>query len=93
MKSNCEVRPGNYSGPVRALTLVTALCALVAAGCGSGAGEEAVPVTTPTETLASPEASSRPPAPAIDGVSLEGEPISLADSRGQPVLVNVWSSW
>ena len=93
MKSDREVRLGNYSGSVRALTVVAALCALVAAGCGGGTGEEAAQGTTPTETLASPEASSRPPAPAIDGVSLEGKPISLADSRGQPVLVNVWSSW
>ena len=34
-----------------------------------------------------------PPAPALAGVTLEGKRLSLADFRGRPVLVNVWSSW
>lgn len=91
MNSRGAAREDNYSGPVRALTLVAALCTLVAAGCGSEAGEKAV--APATETITSAEASGRPPAPAIDGVSLEGEPISLADFQGQAVFVNVWSSW
>jgi peroxiredoxin len=47
----------------------------------------------PVETAPPPEAASRPPAPAIEGESLDGEPISLADYRGRAVFVNVWSSW
>jgi peroxiredoxin len=43
--------------------------------------------TEPTTTL------TRKQAPAIEGTSVEGEPISLADFRGQAVLINVWSSW
>jgi cytochrome oxidase Cu insertion factor (SCO1/SenC/PrrC family) len=74
---------------MRALSLVAFLCALVAVGCGSGTGEEAAP--PPTATSSDP--SSRRPAPDIEGVSLEGERISLGDFRGRPVLVNVWSSW
>ncbi|MEX0851595.1 MAG: hypothetical protein WD015_08810 [Gaiellaceae bacterium] len=80
---------------MRALTLVAALCALVLAGCGSGTDEEAVaPTTSAAETAPPPpDASGRPPAPAVEGTSLDGEPLSLADYRGRPVFVNVWSSW
>ena len=49
--------------------------------------------TPPAETTPPAEAADRPPAPAIEGVSLEGERISLADFRGKEVFVNVWSSW
>lgn len=38
-------------------------------------------------------AASRPKAPAISGVTLEGKKVSLAQLRGRPVLINVWSSW
>jgi hypothetical protein len=37
--------------------------------------------------------ASRPAAPPIEGTTLDGERISLADFRGKPVFVNVWSSW
>jgi cytochrome oxidase Cu insertion factor (SCO1/SenC/PrrC family) len=76
---------------MRALGLLLALCALVAAGCGGGtATEEAAP---PAETTPPAEAAERAPAPPIEGISLDGERISLADLRGKPVFVNVWSSW
>jgi hypothetical protein len=80
---------------VRALGYLLALGALAAAGCGGGATmEEAAPTATTAATLPPPPANaSRPPAPAIEGESLDGERISLADFRGQPVFVNVWSSW
>ena len=38
-------------------------------------------------------AASRPKAPAIAGLTLEGKKVSLAQFRGRPVLINVWSSW
>jgi hypothetical protein len=75
---------------MRGLGLLLALCALVAAGCGGSAMEEAVP---PAETTPRADAADRPPAPRIEGVSLDGERMSLADFRGEPVFVNVWSSW
>jgi len=79
---------------VRALTFVATLCALVVVGCGGERGDEtSAPAATPTETAASPDASNRPLAPAIEGVSLDGERLALADFRGRPVFVNVWSSW
>lgn len=33
------------------------------------------------------------PAPEIDLVSIDGEPVSLASLRGRPVLVNFWATW
>lgn len=38
-------------------------------------------------------APKRELAPAIEGVTIDGERIALADFRGRPVFVNVWSSW
>lgn len=38
-------------------------------------------------------AAPRPKAPAIAGLTLEGKRITLAQFRGRPVLINVWSSW
>lgn len=79
---------------MRSFVLVASICALVAAGCGGGTGEEAAPQAPASmETGQSPDASSRQPAPVIDGVSLTGERLSLGDHRGRPVLINVWSSW
>ena len=76
---------------MRALGFLLALSALAAAGCGgSSAMEEATPTTTATTPATD---TSRPAAPAIEGTSLDGERISLAELRGRPVFVNVWSSW
>jgi len=33
------------------------------------------------------------PAPAIEVVSVEGQPISLEDYRGKPLLIHFWASW
>lgn len=60
--------------------VLSALAALAVAGCG-GAEESAPPGQT---TRAAPE---------IEGISLDGERLSLEDFRGRPVFVNVWSSW
>jgi thiol-disulfide isomerase/thioredoxin len=75
---------------VRGLLLVAAVCALVA-GCGGESDERAMPAA-PAET-APADAAQRPAVPALDGVDLDGERISLADLRDRPVLINVWSSW
>jgi hypothetical protein len=76
---------------MRALGFLLALCALVTAACGGGTGmEEAIP---PAESTAPADVARRPPAPPIEGTTLDGDRISLADFRGRPVFVNVWSSW
>jgi thiol-disulfide isomerase/thioredoxin len=38
-------------------------------------------------------AASRSAAPSIAGTTLDGKQLSLADYRGQVVVVNVWGSW
>jgi thiol-disulfide isomerase/thioredoxin len=35
----------------------------------------------------------RPLAPALAGTTLEGEPLDVADYRGQVVVLNFWASW
>lgn len=37
-----------------------------------------------------PGIALRQPAPAIDGLTIDGEPFSLASLRGRPVIVNFW---
>jgi cytochrome c biogenesis protein CcmG, thiol:disulfide interchange protein DsbE len=51
--------------------------------------------------LALPACAERPsaaprigePAPDFESVSLDGESLSLAELRGQPVLLNLWATW
>jgi hypothetical protein len=77
---------------MRAVGLLLALLALVVAGCGGGSAmEENAPL--PEMEAPSSDASSRQAAPPITGTTLDGDEISLADFRGRPVFVNVWSSW
>jgi hypothetical protein len=72
---------------------VALLVAVLAVGCGSSDEQTASsqPTTTSTETL--PPTPTREPAPPLSGESLAGEPITLGDFRGRPVMINVWSSW
>jgi hypothetical protein len=76
---------------MRALAGVLLLCLAIAAGCG---GERESEATAPVESATSPPMQpGRAPAPDIEGETLDRERISLEEFRGQPVLVNVWSSW
>jgi hypothetical protein len=59
-----------------------AVLVLVAAACGASSDPE----STPARVAAG--AGSE-----IAGETLDGERLSLADFRGKPVFVNVWSSW
>jgi hypothetical protein len=70
------------------LAIAVAVAVLAACGGSSDGGME-----PPAAAPATPEDAGRQRAPAIMGISLDGEPISLEDFRGEPVLVNVWSSW
>lgn len=38
-------------------------------------------------------APRRDPVPPIEGLTIDGERVSLADFRGRAVFVNVWASW
>lgn len=73
--------------------LLACVAGLALAGCG-GSTDEASPTSTQMSTTETqPAASPREKAPSIAGETLDGAPIALADFRGKPVLVNVWSSW
>ncbi len=74
-----------------ALVLTAALLGSILSACGAGSDEATV--ATATAEAAESSAAGRQPAPAIEGVSLDGDAISLSDFRGRPVLINVWSSW
>lgn len=63
--------------------LAAGLSALALAGCG-GSADDVAPPPPP----AAPAATG-----GLSGPSLDGNTISLADFRGTPVFVNVWSSW
>ena len=68
-------------GPVLLLVAV----ALAACG-GDGSGDGGAPP-------ASVESITEPAGVVLEGETLAGERLSLADLRGTPVFVNVWASW
>jgi hypothetical protein len=74
-----------------ALALLAVLLGALVVGCGGSNDEAASPPETTTGVP--PAETSREAAPALDGITLAGEPIAIGDFRGRPVLVNVWSSW
>lgn len=67
------------------LSLGTGLALLLAAAACEGKPQQAAPATA--------SATRGPPAPALRGRTLDGEPFDLADLRGQVVLLNVWATW
>ena len=58
--------------------LVLLVLAAMATGCGSDGDSGASPAG----------ADER-----LSGTTLDGDAVSLADFKGKPVFVNVWSSW
>jgi hypothetical protein len=72
---------------------VALLLAVIAVGCGSSDEQTASPQPTTTSTAMAPSTPTREAAPPLSGESLAGEPITLGDFRGRPVMINVWSSW
>ena len=93
MKSVGACGDRGYSRGMRSLAVaLLALLALAAVvGCGSETDEAVAPSATVTEST-TPQ-TTRETAPALSGVTLDGDAITLGDFRGRPVLINVWSSW
>ncbi len=63
------------------MNLRTAFVALSIAGSACGTGAEAAKVGVGH------------PAPAYAATTMDGTPISLADKKGEVVLLNVWATW
>jgi ABC-type glycerol-3-phosphate transport system substrate-binding protein len=76
---------------VKSLLLAAATVALVAAGCGGGSTTDETSPPPPSVTVTTESAGA--PAPAIEGTTVDGEQLALADFRGRAVFVNVWASW
>jgi cytochrome oxidase Cu insertion factor (SCO1/SenC/PrrC family) len=62
------------------------LAALALVGCGAEQDSSSPP-------RPSAPAAEREPAPPVEGTTLDGERLALADFEGRPVFVLVWSSW
>ncbi|MBA2331279.1 MAG: hypothetical protein H0V94_00615 [Actinobacteria bacterium] len=72
---------------MKILPVIVLLVAVAVAGCGSKDEAASPTATGPATTLESGSG------PDISGTGLDGEALSVADFRGKPVFVNVWSSW
>ena len=60
-----------------------ALVVVLAGACGGSADEP-----RGAESIAAQEGGI-----ALEGETLDGDRLALADLRGTPVFVNVWASW
>ena len=81
--------------PVRALLPVVAVLALTA-GCGAtlnGPADSGYKGGDGTITLLKTAQRQAPQTDKVEGRTLEGKPVSLADFKGKVVVVNVWGSW
>ncbi|MER5493996.1 TlpA family protein disulfide reductase [Streptomyces sp. LE64] len=96
-RSGAAVRgTGGRRGRAAALTAVTASAALLLTACSSGGtagGAGGTNFVAGKDGIATLAADERGPAPKIDGETLEGERLDLADHRGKVVVLNVWGSW
>ena len=71
---------------------------LTLTGCTSGSSTAEGPTTPGLEVVNPGEngliaVADRPPAPRLAGTTLAGEPLDVADFRGQIVVLNFWASW
>ncbi|WP_203337202.1 TlpA family protein disulfide reductase [Nocardioides limicola] len=74
-----------------AALLTVALLALTGCGGGQGTGDKGY--ITGDGTVRELPVADRGTPVRLDGVDLAGEPLSVADLRGTPVVVIVWGSW
>ncbi len=68
---------------VPSLVLAALLASSALAGCQG----------KPAGSVGSASTPVGQPAPPLAGKTIDGDPISLAELRGQVVLVNVWATW
>ncbi|MCB5169015.1 TlpA family protein disulfide reductase [Streptomyces bambusae] len=97
--SRAPRRRRSTSGRALLLTAVTAVGALTLTACGEsevggasrGSGTNFVTSKdTGTSTVAK---GKRTPAPKLDGKTVDGGTLDVADLKGKVVVLNVWGSW
>jgi thiol-disulfide isomerase/thioredoxin len=72
---------------------VGALVLTACSGDQTGDSGNGTNFVTGTGQITVVAAGDRDQAPDLSGETLEGEPVSLSDYRGQIVVLNVWGSW
>lgn len=83
----------------RAFLLVTAVAAtgaLTLTSCGSGGtsgGSGDTNFVTGTGGIATVAKGGRHDAPKLDGATVDGKTVNVADFKGKVVVLNVWGSW
>lgn len=95
---------GGGDTPSRLLFLGLMLAAVVMTGVGyvvmvvglapaSPPTTSSQPEVSPDDQADRPSASSDRPAPDFTLADLDGNPVSLSHFRGQPVVINFWTTW
>ncbi|MFC7819921.1 MULTISPECIES: TlpA family protein disulfide reductase [unclassified Streptomyces] len=77
------------------MTVLIALGSLSLSACaneGPGSGGNTNFVAGP-DGIATAAKGERQPVGTIKGETLQGEPLDIADFRGEVVVINVWGSW
>ncbi len=73
--------------------LASAGCDREKAGQPQGKGNAGAPATASYPTGRLDRSHAGTPAPDVSFEDPDGEPASLADFRGRPLLVNLWATW
>lgn len=81
------------TAPLRALVLLLAGVLLLLAGCSGLEGSGDKGYVTANGAVRELDPDERDAPKSIEGVDLDGKPISLADYRGRVVVLNVWGDW
>ncbi|MCP9487110.1 MAG: hypothetical protein MSC30_14775 [Gaiellaceae bacterium MAG52_C11] len=82
---------------MRILPIAALLAVLALTGCGGSESDVPASNAGPSPAAETEQGEAAPPpggsGPRIAGTGLGGEALSVADFRGKPLFVNVWSSW
>lgn len=73
--------------------LLAAMLLLTVSACSSASGEAGSGFVSGDGSLAVVAPDERVAAPDVSGTTLAGDALSLADFRGEVVVLNVWASW
>ncbi|MGX2996606.1 TlpA family protein disulfide reductase [Streptomyces sp. JNUCC 64] len=83
-------------GRIAAVTAAATGAALLLTACGSGGtagGAGGTNFVAGKDGISTVAKADRKDGPKIDGETLEGEELDLADYKGKVVVLNVWGSW